>query len=462
MNAQIVVFILAGGTSSRMGMRTPKALMPIGGRPMIYAVLELAKTYSQEIYIVVSGAIKDHLASEKVHLVLQQQPLGTGHAFGLAFAAALEKDPGIVSKKILVLLGDTPLVTPEDLAPLIQQSPQADLVVMGMIPPCPDGYGRMCVENGTLVAIVESKDATEDQKNIDLCNTGVMCLDGAFVKENIHSLVPSKVTKELYLTDLVARAGNARYSVGNWKNFSGINTRQQLAKAEAVAQEGFRKRAFDQGAYLMSPETTFLSHDTLCAVDVVLHPMVVCGPGVRLDQGVTIYSGSVLERCHIKESSTIGPFARIRPGSILGPSAHIGNFVETKNATIGYASQVKHLSYIGDAFIGDHVNVGAGVITCNYDGHSKNVTHLDDGVFVGSNTAFIAPVSVGKNATIGAGSVITKSVEPETLALSRPPQRSIVLRSNSRHLDRKHCDQKSKSAPTEPTEENDTEPTPLQ
>ncbi len=437
MNNQTVVFILAGGKSSRMGTIKPKVLLPVGGRPMIYGVLEVAQSWSSQIYVVVSPAIKEHLAAEKVHLIVQEEPLGTGHAFGLAFAAAIEKNPDMVSKKILVLLGDTPLVTAQDLTDLMHQSTMTDLVVMAMNPPSADGYGRLCLENGRLMAIVESKDATEAQKTIGLCNTGVMCLDGEFVKNFIGQLVPSEVTKEIYLTDLVRLATRTGYILGDWQRFTGINTRQELMRAEALAQDAFRARACDQGAYMMSPETTFLSHDTQCAPDVVLYPMVFCGPGVRLEPGVIIYSGSVLERCHIKKSTTIGPFARIRPGSIVGPFAEIGNFVETKNAVIGHSSQVKHLSYIGDAVIGDHVNVGAGVITCNYDGHAKNVTHLDDGVFVGSNTSFVAPVSVGKNATIGAGSVITKSVEAETLALSRPPQRTIPLRSNSKHLERK-------------------------
>ncbi len=433
----VAVFILAGGKSSRMGMCTPKVLMPVGGRPMIFSVLEAAQSYGgKDIYIVVSPQVKTHLEGEKVHLVVQEETLGTGHAFGLALEAAAGNDPDIALKKIVVLLGDTPLITSADMANLLKGSAHTDVLVVGMCPPCPDGYGRLYLKDGCLTGIVESKDATEVEKQINLCNTGVMCLDGNFALNAISRLVPSAITGEWYLTDLVQYAERSGYIVGAWENFRGINTRQELVQAEAAMQQRFRQRALDDGAYLMSPETTFLSYDTQCAENVVIYPMVCCGPGVILDEGVTIYSGSMLERCHIKKSSRVGPFARIRAGTVLGPFGEIGNFVETKNATIGHFSQVKHLSYIGDAVLGDHVNIGAGVITCNYDGHVKNMTQLDDGVFVGSHTAFIAPVHVGKNSTIGAGSVVTKSVDSHTLALSRAEMRTIPLRANSKHLTR--------------------------
>jgi len=437
---EIVVFILAAGNSSRMGMKTPKVLLPVGGRPMIYAVLEIAQAVAEKnVYVVVSPLLKPHFDIESVHTVVQEHPLGTGHAFALAFQQACRQDPNIASKKILVLLGDTPLIRQCDIAELLHPATDqaVDLWVIGMHPPCPDGYGRLCIENERLVRIVENKDATEQEKAIPLCNTGVMCLRGDFAQKVIAKIQPSPVTGECYLTDIVQHAENARYVKGQWEHFKGINTRTELIQVEGLVQERFREKAIQDGAYLMSPETTFLSYDTQCAPNVVMYPMVCCGPGVILDEGVTVYSGSVLERCHVKKSSSIGPFARIRPGTVVGPWAEVGNFVETKNAVIGAYSQVKHLSYIGDAVLGDHVNVGAGVITCNYDGHAKNMTHLDDGVFVGSHTAFIAPVHVGENSTIGAGSVITKSVDSETLALSRTEQKSYPLRTGTKHLLRK-------------------------
>jgi bifunctional UDP-N-acetylglucosamine pyrophosphorylase/glucosamine-1-phosphate N-acetyltransferase len=433
----IIIVILAAGKSSRMGLKTSKVLFPVAGRPMVCGVLDIAHKYAKNaVYVVVSPEVDQALAAENVHTIVQKNPRGTGHAFALALDEIMAKDPEMASKKIIVLLGDMPLLAPSDLSALLENSQDAPLSVMGMRPPCADGYGRLCVQNDRLMRIVESKDATDAEKAIDLCHTGIMCMDGDFAQKAIPQLVPSPITGELYLTDLVRLAPHATYCQGPWEHFMGVNTRQELMQAERAMQERLRGKAFDQGAYLISPETTFLSYDTVFSPGVVVHPMVCFGPGVVLESDVTIYSGSVLEHCCIQHDASIGPFARIRAGTVLGPFGQIGNFVETKNATFGQYSQAKHLSYIGDAAIGDHVNIGAGVITCNYDGHSKKMTRLDDGVFVGSQTTFIAPIHVGKNATIGAGSIITKSVEPETLALSRVEQKSIPLRAHSKHLNR--------------------------
>ncbi len=420
-----------------MGLKTSKVLFPVAGRPMICGVLDIAREYAKNsVYVVVSPEVGQALAEENVHMVVQQDPKGTGHAFALALDEIMAKDPKMTSKKILVLLGDMPLLDRSDLSRLLHNSDNAPLSVIGMRPPCADGYGRLCVQNDRLLRIVESKDATDAEKANDLCHTGIMCMDGEFAKKAISQLVPSPVTEELYLTDLVRLAEHATYCQEPWEHFIGVNTRQELMQAERVMQERLRAKAFDQGAYLIAPETTFLSYDTLFSPGVVVHPMVCFGPGVVLNSNVTVYSGSVLEHCCIQHDASVGPFARIRAGTVLGPFGQIGNFVETKNAEFGQYSQAKHLSYIGDAVIGDHVNIGAGVITCNYDGHSKKMTLLDDGVFVGSQTTFVAPIHVGKNATIGAGSVITKSIESETLALSRAEQKSIPLRAHSKHLNR--------------------------
>jgi bifunctional UDP-N-acetylglucosamine pyrophosphorylase/glucosamine-1-phosphate N-acetyltransferase len=434
---EIIVVILAAGKSSRMGLKTSKVLFPVAGRPMVCGVLDIAHEYAKNsVYMVVSPDVNDALAAENVHTIVQQDPRGTGHAFALALDEIMNKDPHMASKKIIVLLGDMPLLTSSDLSILLASSHDAPLSVIGMRPPCAEGYGRLCVQNDRLIRIVESKDATDAEKSIDLCHSGIMCMDGEFAQKAIPQLVPSPVTGEVYLTDLVRLAQRATYCQGPWTHFMGVNTRQELMQAERAMQERLRAKAFDQGAYLISPETTFFSYDTVVSPGVVVHPMVCFGPGVVLDSDVTIYSNSVLEHCSIQHNASIGPFARIRAGTVLGPFGQIGNFMETKNATFGAYSQAKHLSYIGDAVIGDHVNIGAGVITCNYDGHSKKITQLDDGVFVGSHSTFIAPIYVGKNATIGAGSVITKSVECETLALSRAEQKAIPLRANSRHLNR--------------------------
>lgn len=429
--------ILAAGKSSRMGLSTSKVLLPVAGRPMLCGILEIAHQYAKNsVYVVVSPEVNQVLAAENVHTIIQSEPLGTGHAFALALDEIMAKDPDMTLKKIVVLLGDMPMLASSDIKRLLETSQNTDLVVVGMCPPNPDGYGRLCVQGDVLMRIVESKDANAEEKTIALCHTGVMCLDGEFAKKAIPQLVPSPVTGELYLTDVVRLAESAKYCQGPWEHFRGVNTRHELMQAERAMQERLRATAFDQGAYLISPETTFLSYDTVFAPGVIVHPMVCFGPGVVLDSGVNIHTGSVLEHCHIQMGACVGPFARIRAGTVLGPFGQIGNFVETKNATFGAYSQAKHLSYIGDAVIGDHVNIGAGVITCNYDGHSKKITRLDDGVFVGSHSTFIAPIHVGKNATVGAGSVITKSVESETLALSRAEQKSIPLRASSKHLHR--------------------------
>ena len=435
-----VVFVLAAGKSKRMGF--PKMIAPLGGRPMMDYALEIARSIGdREVYCVVSPEIK---AQRKFSLqeqdwpffVVQDPPLGTGHAFFLAFHAALARDPLFLTKDILVLLGDGPLSEITDVLPLLQDFPELpDAVVMGMNPPDPQGYGRLILKQGRIQAIVEARDGVAPHPDGSFCNTGVMRIRAKAAEKALSMLQPSAVTGEIYLTDLITHIPHSTAIEGPWQRFSGVNTLKELQEAERQWQIRFREKACSQGALLLAPENTFLSYDTQFSPGVRIHPYTCFGPKVIVEKNVTVYSFSVLEACRIREGSHIGPFAHIRSGDI-GPYGVLGNFVEMKNTTMGYGSKAKHLSYLGDAVIGAQVNVGAGVITMNYDGHQKHPTLLEDGVSVGGNTSLIAPLTLGADSTIGAGSVITKSVPPQCLSLSRTEQKTILLPTTSKHLRR--------------------------
>jgi bifunctional UDP-N-acetylglucosamine pyrophosphorylase/glucosamine-1-phosphate N-acetyltransferase len=442
---ETVVFVLAAGKSSRMNSSISKVLSPLGGRRVLDYVLDIAKHWGGDApYVVASPYLATSLEQETIHVVVQEEPRGTGHAFSLAFNAALDRDPHLLKKEILVLLGDVPLLQTKDIEPLMAPF-SADVAVIAMTPPDPLAYGRLIVEQGKLKAIVESRDATSEQLSISLCNTGVMRINASFAHRVLPTLTPSPTTGEYYYTDFIHKADHAIAVEGQWDHFLGINTRQELAQAEESLQNRFRERAFEQGAFLMDPHSTFFSFDTRVHRDVVIHPFTCFGPQVALEEGVVIHSFCSLSGCHIKKGSSVGPFAHMRLGTTVGPYATIGNFVETKNAQIGYASQAKHLSYLGDVIIGDHVNIGAGTLTLNYDGHTKHKTTIEEGVSIGGNTSLVAPLTIGANATVGAGSVITKNVPEHTLSLSRSEQKTIPLPASSKHLNRpkkKHPPQK--------------------
>lgn len=429
------VFVLAGGQSTRMTTGVSKLLMPLGGRFLLDYALDLAHHYASEVYTVLSSALADKF-QRTGHIVIQEQAKGTGDAFICAFRCALARDPDFLSKEILVILGDTPLLEMHDLEPLmhIPLRHSASMAILGMEPPDPTGYGRLLMEGEHVRAIREEKEASTSEKAIQLCNTGVMRIHAAHAHQLIEKLF-SGARSEIYLTDLVEYSDDCRMVKAPWAHCVGVNTPQEWVKAEQALQQRFRQRALHQGAILIAPEQTFFSYDTMLSRGALIYPFVYCGPGVKLGCS-TIFSFSHLQHCQIHDGAQVGPFAHIREGTIIGPHSQIGNFVETKNSTFEEHSKAKHLSYIGDAMVGAHVNIGAGVITCNYDGLEKHKTHIAEHAFVGSHTCLIAPVSVGAQSTVGAGSVITKDVPPQHLALSRVAQENRPLPHGSKHLRR--------------------------
>jgi len=425
--------ILAAGMGTRMESALPKVMHPVAGRPMVLHVLETAAALVPEKTVVVAGPDMDALAAlVSAHelapdVTVQTERLGTGHAV-MAARDALDGFDGTV----MVLYGDTPLIEAETLIALreARTTAQADVAVLGFRPLDPGAYGRLITdEAGELIEIVEARDASEDQLLVDLCNSGVMAIDGAKLGGLLDGLTNDNAKGEYYLTDIIAlaRANGGRCVVveGDEAEFLGINSRAELADAEDLMQNRLRRAALAGGATLIDPATVYFSWDTTLGRDVTIGPNVVFGPGVTVADNVEIRAFSHLEGANVSAGAMIGPFARLRPGAAIGEDAHIGNFVEIKNATIAAGAKANHLSYIGDATVGAKANIGAGTITCNYDGYTKSLTEIGAGAFIGSNTALVAPVKVGDGAITGAGSVITKDVETDALAVTRSDQKSI-------------------------------------
>ena len=422
--------ILAAGKGTRMQSNLPKVLHRIGNRPMLSQVIDAAdKAGCGEMVVVVGPkmkAVEDVAlaAHEGCKTVLQQKQLGTGHAV-LCAQKALEAHEG----HFLILYGDTPLITPKTLQTMLDtlnKTPHS-VVVLGMRLSDPAQYGRLVVgENGELHRIVEFKDASEEEKAITLCNSGVMAVRGGKLFELLEQVSDDNAKGEYYLTDIVGLARGMMLSAtvieADASELVGINTRAELAQAEAALQQRLRSEAMDAGVTMVAPETVFFSADTQLGKDVVIHPNVVFGPDVTVGDGVEIKSFCHLEGAVIADKAIIGPYARLRPGAGIGESAHIGNFVEIKNSQIERGAKINHHSYIGDAHVGEEANVGAGTITCNYDGFSKHHTDIGKQAFIGSNTALVAPVSVGDGAYVAAGSVVTENVEADALAINRPAQ----------------------------------------
>ncbi|HET9274001.1 MAG TPA: bifunctional UDP-N-acetylglucosamine diphosphorylase/glucosamine-1-phosphate N-acetyltransferase GlmU, partial [Methyloceanibacter sp.] len=325
--------------------------------------------------------------------------------------------------------GDTPLLKSETIGKLRRELQSgADLVVIGFETPTPTGYGRLLLdERGRLIGIREEKDASAEERAITLCNSGLMGFrSGKTLLDLLGRIGNDNAKGEYYLTDTVALARGDRLETrmvtSDSEEVLGVNSRAELAEAEALMQKRLRARAMAEGATLRAPETVFLSHDTVIGKDVVIEPHVVIGPKVGIADGVTIRSFCHIEAARIGEGATIGPFARLRPGADLARDAHVGNFVEIKQAEIGEGAKVNHLTYIGDASVGARANVGAGTITCNYDGVEKHRTEIGAGAFIGSNSSLVAPVKIGEGAYVGSGSVISKDVPADALALTRAPQ----------------------------------------
>jgi len=429
MENKLTVMILAAGKGTRMKSALPKGLHRIAGQPMLGHVLAAAETLGADETVAVVGPGMEDVAayarafSSAVTIAVQDNQLGTGDAVRAGWEKA-GKAPGVV----LVVFGDTPLVRAETLSDMVSAcGDDVAVVALGFEAANPSGYGRLVLGgDGSLLRIVEQKDATAEEDGIRLCNGGAMAIRSERLGDLLAKLTNDNKAGEYYLTDIVryARAGGLTCGVvrAPEADIQGVNSRAELASAEAEMQRRLRLRAMEAGVTLLDPGTVYLSMDTQFGEDVIVGQNVVFGPGVSVASGVTIKPFSHLEGARIAQGAEIGPFARIRPGSEIGERVHIGNFVETKKARIAEGAKINHLSYIGDAIVGARSNIGAGTITCNYDGFGKYLTEIGAGAFVGSNTSLVAPVKIGDGAYIGSGSVITREVAENALALERSAQ----------------------------------------
>jgi bifunctional UDP-N-acetylglucosamine pyrophosphorylase/glucosamine-1-phosphate N-acetyltransferase len=420
--------VLAAGEGTRMRSARPKVLHAVGNRPMIAHVVAAAEAAGAGRLAVVVGKGAEAVTATVGALApwaetfVQAERRGTAHAV-LAARSALE-DP---ADDVLVLCGDAPLVKPATIAAARDRLANgADLVVVGFEAADPAGYGRLIVDGGRLVAIREDREASPAERMVRLCNSGILAFRGDHVLPLLDDISDDNAKREFYLTDAVAGA-NARglrveVVVAGEEEVLGVNDRAQLARCEAVFQARARAAALAAGATLIAPETVFFSTDTALGRDVIVEPNVVFGPGVTVGEGAVIHAFSHLEGATVAAGASIGPFARLRPGADIGAGARVGNFVEVKNATVEDGAKLNHLSYIGDARVGRAANVGAGTITCNYDGGSKHFTDIGAGAFIGSNSALVAPVTIGAGAYVGSGSVITDDVPPDALAIARGRQ----------------------------------------
>lgn len=406
----------------------PKVLHPIAGQPLIAHVLAAAPTGKNDAIAVVVGpdhqAVIDEIKRSRpeAKTFVQRERLGTAHAV-LAAREAIAQG----ADDILVAFGDTPLInaaTFERLRAALKDG--AALAVLGFRAADPTGYGRLLVEGGQLIAIREQADASEAERAVTLCNAGVMAFAGSTALKILDRIGNGNSKGEYYLTDAVTivRELGLRAAVieTGEDEVRGINTKAQLAEAEQVMQQRLRQAALTAGVTLIAPETVFLSADTTFGKDVTIEPFVVIGPGVAIDDGAVIHSFSNIVGARIGKNASIGPYARLRPGTVLGEGVRIGNFVETKAADLEAGVKVNHLTYIGDTHIGENANIGAGTITCNYDGFDKHRTEIGAGAFVGSNSSLVAPVRIGAGAFIGSGSVITRDVPDDSLAVERSDQ----------------------------------------
>jgi bifunctional UDP-N-acetylglucosamine pyrophosphorylase/glucosamine-1-phosphate N-acetyltransferase len=426
----LLVVALAAGKGVRMCSSLPKVLHPIGGRSLLAHALAGAASLGAAGVAVVVGRGMDAVPAEAARcapgseIFEQSEQLGTAHAV-LAARPAIARHDG----SVLVVFADSPLVEQATLRRMIDAlDAGAHIAVLGFEPEDPNGYGRLIVDAaGRVAAIREQADATAAERRIGLCNAGAMAFRMPDLAGLLGRIGNSNAKSEYYLTDAIAIAcadGLTAVPVMCCAEEAlGVNSRAQLAAAEAVFQRRARARAMEGGATLIAPETVWFSHDTSLGRDVLVEPNVFFGPGVTVEDGAHIMANCHMVGARIRAGARVGPFARLRPGADIGPAAHIGNFVEVKNARLEAGAKANHLSYIGDGRVGEHANIGAGTIFCNYDGFAKHVTDVGKGAFVGSNASLVAPVKIGDGAYIGSGSVITRDVEADSLALERTEQR---------------------------------------
>ncbi|WP_342657517.1 bifunctional UDP-N-acetylglucosamine diphosphorylase/glucosamine-1-phosphate N-acetyltransferase GlmU [Sphingomonas sp. NY01] len=424
MTRPVAAIILAAGKGTRMKSDLHKVLHPIAGQSMLLHLLDAAGTLSPERTVVVTGAGREQVeaavAPLGVSTALQAEQLGTGHAVAQAEDALAGFDGDV-----LILYGDVPLVRAETMRAMLERLNAADapaVVVLGFRPADPGAYGRLIVAEGgdRLEKIVEYKDASDAERAVTLCNTGLMAARSADLFALLGRLGNDNAAGEYYLTDVVEMSGSAAVIEADAGEVTGVNSRGELAAVEALWQQARRARAMAEGATLIAPETVWFAHDTVIGRDVTIEPNVVFGPGVTVADGVTIHGFCHLEGAKIGPKAEVGPYARLRPGAVLEDGAKIGNFVEMKKAVLGRGAKANHLTYLGDAEVGAGANIGAGTITCNYDGYLKYRTVIGEGAFVGSNSALVAPVTIGAGAIVAAGSVLTADVEADALALVRP------------------------------------------
>ena len=440
------VVILAAGKGTRMRSSLPKVLHPVAGRPMVSHVIDTARSLNAEKIHLVYGhggeAMQARLNDADVEWVLQAEQLGTGHAVAQAMPAIPDH------AKVLVLYGDTPLISPVTLETLLTIQPANGIGLLTVSLANPTGYGRILRADGQVVGIVEQKDATAEQQLINEVNTGVLVAPAKQLKQWLSGLTNQNAQGEYYLTDVIAAAHDSGSSIQTAQpscpqEVEGANNRLQLAQLERLYQKRAAEQLMLEGVTLLDPARFDLRGTLQCGEDVLLDVNVIIEGQVELGHRVQIGAGCVLKNCRIADDSiispysiiesstlaegcTVGPFARLRPGAELAAQAHVGNFVELKNAKLGFGSKAGHLSYLGDSDIGANVNIGAGTITCNYDGANKHKTIIEDDVFVGSDTQLVAPVRIAKGATLAAGSTITRDVAEDELVLSRVPQHHVT------------------------------------
>ena len=427
------VVILAAGQGTRMRSDTHKVLHPIAGKPMLLHLLATVEAMGADRRVVVVGKGRDQLEAaldgHGVATALQAEQKGTAHAVQMAEQALAGFDG-----PVLILYGDTPFVTAQTLGTMLDRLAQADapgVVVLASSPDDGKRYGRVILGAGDRISkMVEYKDANEAERAVKLCNSGMMAVDGDALFGWLEGIGNDNAGHEYYLPDVVMAAmRDGRHPVvieGEPFETAGVNSRAELAHLELDWQRRRRETALEEGATLIDPESVWFSADTRLGRDCTIEPHVVFGPGVSIADGATIHAFCHIAGASISSGCSVGPFARLRPGAVMGAGAKVGNFVEMKQATLGEGAKINHLSYVGDATIGARANIGAGTITCNYDGFAKHRTEIGAGAFVGSNSALVAPVSIGAGAIVGAGSVITRDVDADALVVARAPQKGLA------------------------------------
>ncbi|MDA0707800.1 MAG: bifunctional UDP-N-acetylglucosamine diphosphorylase/glucosamine-1-phosphate N-acetyltransferase GlmU [Proteobacteria bacterium] len=430
-NSEIAIIILAAGKGTRMKSNIHKVLHPLGGRPMLHHLLDTIANLNPTRKVIVVGADKEQVKNSVgsvAEIVVQEPQHGTGHAVQVT-----KKAMAGFNGDVLILYGDVPLICEKTMQKMLSArkgTNSASVVVLGFRVDDPKAYGRLKVnKNGNLDAIVEHKDANDEERAITLCNSGIMAIDGQKLYGLLDALDNNNAANEYYLTDIVkiANSKGLRCAVveTSAQEVMGINSRSELAEAEAIFQNTKRESFMTEGVTLQDPTSVYFSYDTKIGKDVTIAPNVYFGSGVEIDDTVTIHAFCHIEGAKIRSGASIGPYARLRPAADIGEDAKVGNFVEIKKSKIEKGAKISHLSYIGDATIGENANVGAGTITCNYDGYFKYKTEIGAGAFIGSNTSLVAPVKIGAGAIIGAGSVITKDTDQDALALTRSTQKQI-------------------------------------